>query len=376
MHETHRLLIAKYIVELVRSVLEERSPKKRPDGISMAEIFRIVQKQRMECITYDAVRQVTEKEDEQVLLQWYRSSRICAAQSKMQKREEQAILSELIQSGVRNMPLKGCIMKKLYPREEYRQMSDLDLLIDVNNRKTVQTILENLGYCFESRECEDTVDVYRKEPWMCVEVHNSLLSGHHKNYSKYTDIWERSVEKNGVYQMSWDDYYIFMIEHFAKHFYISGCGIRFLLDVYIFLEKKGTDLHPEYLKEQFRVRNLEDFRQKMEKLAYQWFGKEGRIGDTEEECTILLSGVFGNLQNYYRNMQKEIYQKYKIAWLVKPIYIWKRIFVPYYEMCEKYPVLEKWPVLLPAAWMFRLFRTLLTQRKRFFREYQTIRGEK
>lgn len=370
------ILAAQYVIELIRAVLEDRKPQEKPQQIDWNDIFRMTQKHNLQCMIYDGVVRTAGLPEQTIMEKWTKSVRLCSMQSIMQQEESVYIFGKLKQREIRVLPLKGYFMKELYPKPEYRQMGDLDILIDQDNRGKVQEAMQNMGYILEKSGSEDTVDVYQKAPWICVEVHNELLSYHHKNHNQYRNIWEKACEKNGIYQMSWDDYYIFMIEHFAKHFYISGCGIRFLLDVYIFLEKKGTDLHPEYLKEQFRVRNLEDFRQKMEKLAYQWFGKEGRIGDTEEECTILLSGVFGNLQNYYRNMQKEIYQKYKIAWLVKPIYIWKRIFVPYYEMCEKYPVLEKWPVLLPAAWMFRLFRTLLTQRKRFFREYQTIRGEK
>lgn len=41
--------------------------------------------------------------------------------------------------------------------------------------------------------------------------------------------------------MNWDDYYMFMLDHLEKHFYSSGCGVRFLLDLFIFMEKKGRN---------------------------------------------------------------------------------------------------------------------------------------
>ena len=40
-----------------------------------------------------------------------------------------------------------------------------------------------------------------------------------------------------------------------------------------------------------------------------------------------------------------------------------RTFYPYSGMCSMYPVLKKWPVLLPFAWVHRILDVLLHRRE-------------
>ena len=41
----------------------------------------------------------------------------------------------------------------------------------------------------------------------------------------------------------------------------------------------------------------------------------------------------------------------------------RRTFLPYSSMCGMYPVLDKWPVLLPFAWVHRILDVLLHRRE-------------
>ncbi len=41
-----------------------------------------------------------------------------------------------------------------------------------------------------------------------------------------------------------------------------------------------------------------------------------------------------------------------------------RTFLPYSGMCLRYPVLKKWSVLLPFAWIYRIFDVLLHRREK------------
>jgi hypothetical protein len=45
----------------------------------------------------------------------------------------------------------------------------------------------------------------------------------------------------------------------------------------------------------------------------------------------------------------------------------RRTFLPYSSMCGMYPVLDKWPVLLPFAWIHRIIDVLLHRRENVVR---------
>lgn len=77
-----------------------------------------------------------------------------------------------------------------------------------------------------------------------------------------------------VYDFEAEDFYIYMMAHMAKHFYKRGCGIRNLVDIYVFLEKFGGEMNADYLQKQFAGLGLTAFTEHMEKLARIWLQGE------------------------------------------------------------------------------------------------------
>ena len=359
-----------YVVELLRAVLEERVPEKKPEDLSMESIYQMAKRHSVETMVYEGAVQIAGSGDGPVMEKWNKRSRLCGRQGSVQRAEGKKLCKELPAHGIRILPLKGCIMKDLYPKPEYRQMCDIDIFIDKENAGKAREVMEELGYVYV--HSSGGVDNYEKKPWVSVELHSFMLPPKYKNSKKYRTIWERAIGKGGVYQMNWDDYYIYMIEHFAKHFYLGGSGIRSVLDIYIFLQQKQGCLHSKYLKDQMCDRKLEQFQKNMEKLAKNWFvdGNYGAMRDAEE--VILLSGAYGTQEQYYRNIEEQIAGKYRIRWLVKLIYPVKRIFVDFHTMSDKYPILKKCPFLLPVMWMHRLGKALVANRDRVRRELKII----
>lgn len=359
-----------YVVELLRAVLEERKPKEKPDMLSMENIYRMAKKHSVECMAYDGAVQIAEPGDEAVMQKWKERSRLCGIQGMVQKAESEKLFKELPAHGIRILPLKGCIMKKLYPKESYRQMADLDILIDEENAGKAREVMEGLGY--EEKPDGGGVDSYVKKPWLSVELHSLMIPTQYKNWKKYLDIWSRSKGKNGIYRMSWEDYYIYMIEHFAKHFYLSGSGIRSVMDIHIFLEKMEGRLHQNYLEKQFRERKLDKFCRDMETLAGNWFSR----GMTDEmrkiEETIIFSGVYGTEEGHLMNAKRKITDKYRAPWLVKFIYVFKRIFPGYRVMYDNYPVVKKVPLLLPVMWLYRIITAVVKRPEKLKRELNFI----
>ena len=64
--------------------------------------------------------------------------------------ERAAILEELEKAGIWYMPLKGSVLKSLYPKIGMRQMSDNDILCDPARMQDVRTVMENLGFSVDS----------------------------------------------------------------------------------------------------------------------------------------------------------------------------------------------------------------------------------
>lgn len=72
------------------------------------------------------------------------------------------------------LPLKGSVMKELYPGEGMRQMADNDILFDASCQDKVRSYFEAEGYEVVSYAMGNH-DVYQKKPIYNFELHTSLF---------------------------------------------------------------------------------------------------------------------------------------------------------------------------------------------------------
>ena len=94
---------------------------------------------------------------------------------------------------IKFMPLKGAVIKNLYPHIDLRSMADFDCYFDKTQAKLIKKIMINLGYTVEMFN-KGNHDVYYKKPYMNVEMHRELMnecykiSKYYKNINKKLDI--------------------------------------------------------------------------------------------------------------------------------------------------------------------------------------------
>ena len=114
--EQEKILAAKYLIELIRSVLEERKPQPKPEQISMKHLFLTAKKHNLTCMAYDAAKQIAGEEDKEVMEAWQNYSRTCMIMSAVQGKEGERLLERFSDNQVRVLPLKGWIMRRFYPK--------------------------------------------------------------------------------------------------------------------------------------------------------------------------------------------------------------------------------------------------------------------
>ena len=198
--QEEKLQAGRYIVELVSAVLAGREPDAKPEDLPVKAIYRMAKLHNLDCIVYDGMKRIAGEADADLMEEWANRNTICAAQGIMQQREAKKLAKELPARGIRVLPLKGSILKEIYPQARYRQMADVDILIDRKNMEKAHNVMKELGYQYKGGDSEDTVDKYYKPPCVSIEIHSHLMHYHAENHKKYLDIWERCMEENGVYQ--------------------------------------------------------------------------------------------------------------------------------------------------------------------------------
>lgn len=240
------------------------------------------------------------------------------------------------------IPLKGSVIRKYYPEPWLRTGADIDVLIhksDIEAAKTCFT--EKLKYKFDGMN-EYDVSFYSLSGCH-TELHFNLIDDDLVETAKpvLEDVWNDAVKYPGCeyrHEMSAEMFYFYHITHMAKHFLIGGCGIRPFVDLYIL--NHNFDFDREKCGLLLESGQLTDFAKTAALLSEAWFGN-GEQSETTLRMQeyILRGGVFGTHENHVAVQQQKMGGKVQ--------YVLYKIFIPYKELKNLYPVLEKHRWLLP-----------------------------
>ncbi len=280
------------------------------------------------------------------------------------------VLAELEKAGIWYMPLKGSVLKELYPRYGMRQMADNDILFDESRRVEVRRIMENLGFTTEHYE-QANHDVYYKKPVSNFEMHVYLINGRSNDQLEtyYLDVKDRLIKDEGNqygYHFSVDDFYLFLVAHEYKHYVQGGTGLRSLLDTYVYLKQKGDALNWDYIEMETIKMGVSDFGQLNRKLALNLFD-EYPLSEAEQKMLdyILSSGTYGTMENDTNN---QIQKNGRLGFFLS------RLTLSDEDMKNQYPVLRKAPWLYPLMWVWRLIYKFFTNHGKFMYQLKAALG--
>ena len=118
-------------------------------------------------------------------------------------------------NGIDFMPLKGAVLQKLYPRIEYRNMTDIDILVRKKDVDKAVKVLKELAYKYDSFSGNHYV--FEKAPYMHLELHIDLIHKSYDTSTYYNDIWDsvriHNDNNNNEYVFTDNDFYIYHIIH-------------------------------------------------------------------------------------------------------------------------------------------------------------------
>ena len=249
------------------------------------------------------------------------------------------------------MPLKGSVLKELYPESWMRTGTDIDILVKKQDLEKASSVLsDELGFKFVSKSAHDVV--YVTESKVKVELHFSLNEPGYREFDPLKDIWSVSSTVDGsyLYKMS-DEYFLcYHIAHMAKHFVCGGCGIRYIIDLRLILDK--LNLGQALVEKLITDCSLNSFYHYAKELCDVIFlNKSYNDVTLALEDFILSGGVFGNLRNRSALGQAKKGSGFK--------YAMSRIFLPFNQMSNYYPVLKCHKWLLPfyhiKRWLHIIF---------------------
>lgn len=267
-----------------------------------------------------------------------------------------------------HLPLKGIVIKDLYPSVGLREMSDIDIWFDSSHAEDVKSIMSGLGYNAKYFGVSKH-DVYLKPPMFCVEMHRividtEVLSESAEYYDSQWDKLNRERKENEyVLAQSREDFYVYVIAHAYKHDLIAGVGVRVLLDVFVMLQK-WKDLDIPYIVQECHKLGIADFESLVRRLSLHLFDRNALDQEDRDRLDqFVLSGVHGNMKRYYSNALDQSGSKRS--------YIRSRLKTTD-DQLKDHPFLLRHKALRPLYFPLRLAKAVFNRPKLLSTELKTL----
>lgn len=393
-----------YMMHLMKCALNNTTVDNKPEDISWDLVYKVVSKNDMQGLTYYAIEKLKEEIPEIILKEWKEVREAIIYKKLMMEVEREEILADLSEEGISFLMLKGCNIEKYYPQPGMRAMADNDILYGVieagdngeyhvvgkdeeeRNETVKNTQLKLLDYMhqrgYKTKGMEDKDDACLKDDLYNFEMHRELLDRPLEYSWYYSNPWKNAIKNENsdyMYHFSIDDEYIFMIIHEYKHYTRSGCGVRFLTDIYLFLKAQQENMDWEYIRNELSKLNMKEFENEMRKLALDWLSPEKELKQEQVEKILYMCacGTFGYnkifLKRIHTRMVKGLAKDgEKNLRKAKIRYFLDRFFPKdeYYK--DRYPFFYKHRLFRPLLTIFRCFRAVICYRKSVMMEIENV----
>ena len=247
-------------------------------------------------------------------------------------------MDALAAAGIAYVPLKGAVIRPLYPEPWMRTCCDVDILVrEEDLDRAVAAIGAACGLVERPhRKFHDVLLCL--DPETHVELHFSLREGYEAMDAVLARAWEYAVPEEGYRYRLLPEFLIFYhIAHMAHHFLHGGCGLRPFLDLYLLERSLAYDASS--LDALLSKARLLTFAAAAREAVATWLGGVAPTERVRQMGDYLFpAGAYGLLDNRVA---------IGAAGKSRFRYILGRIFLPYAVLSEYYPTLRGRRLLTP-----------------------------
>lgn len=261
------------------------------------------------------------------------------------------------------LPLKGAVLRELYPEPWMRTSCDIDILVRSEDLERAASALCSNGYTQQTNTT--TYDYQLESPsGIHFELHHSLKQDDSvlQEDAILEGVWEEcSLVENTAceYRMSNEMLLFYHLAHMANHFTYGGCGVRPLIDLWLIINKVSID--EQKLKGMLEKAGLLNFYNESKNLCRMWLENvEGSQTTSQMEKFILSGGAYGDFENYATIQVANGQGKGRT--------FFKIMFLPRAKLEVSYPNLKKHPWLMPFYQVKRWFRVFSPKKRRKVKE--------
>lgn len=269
------------------------------------------------------------------------------------------ITEVLTKAGIDHVYQRGICLKHDYPVSAMRTMSDMDILVHSKDLHKLPEVMSALP-CTQ-HPGDGNHRIFTVSPGFTVEFHPNLIHCSSHVGTGINPGWQYvpAGQPTGEQLMTEEGFYLSVLCHLANHFAVGGVGVRFVLDIWVCRHLRKQLPDRAVVEQELQRIGLLKFGKQIEALGDLWFS--GIIPDedlSELEEYILTSSSHGDEE---RAMLNSVCLSPGGSGLSA---LWRKVFYPKQDLYERYDWVRGRPLLLPVAWLVRMWQALVRRGKR------------
>ncbi len=263
------------------------------------------------------------------------------------------------------LPLKGVLLKSIYPNPEMRRMGDADILFRREQYDAIKELLTEKGFAFEYETDHEAV---WKHPSLLLEMHKRIVPRRDKDlYRYFGNGWAHAVpdvDNPCRYHFTPEMQFVSLFVHLVKHYRGGGIGLSHIIDLWVF-RRHHPELDEAVVRAALDNMYLGEFYANVWETLQVWFEGAEATEKTDFITNVIFeNGVYGTRERAHLSYVAKAGHGEKAKNNTYVSKLWFAIFPPKSALQTKYPVLRRCGVLLPFVWVVRWVDTLLFHRKR------------
>lgn len=345
-----------YIMELAKTSIFNIKPKNPEEDIDWKYIFDKSCEQNVTGLLFCAVSKINKEylPSADLMQKWNNIMLGTIGVTNNRYNEFLRMYRIVISKGIKFVGLKGCILRNIYPVPELRTMGDFDIITSKDTLSELKEIFKQNDYDVK-KEAFGIVCKNDRGYW---EISTTVEKEFRTKYEKLDDIFINNiVSESGLCFPEYTYFLLYLIVHTGKHYIREGAGIRNLCDIALFINRYKNNIDFDIVRKICVEQNYGNMYEYIINTVKKWFDVDIEGIDVEEKnCDrfveyMLLNGVFGKNNNTVVS-QVAKHEDDSIGGL-------RKILFPTVKMLDyRYKYLKKAPILLPVAWIHRIFSAL------------------
>lgn len=330
------------------------------------KLFDLANQHQVSALIYNQIYNFDDFPEE-IKLRWKRDAlKINAFQTRKTMKILQ-VYRQFLKQELKVLIVKGLVCRSLYPQPDNRQSNDEDLYVQKEEYGAVKEILLKNNFTVVS-DSNDVTTFIDPVSGLSIELHTALFSQESKAYGNYQRYFDQAFDKcivhriDGVevYSLEYTQHLLFLILHFVKHFFHGGVGIRQVADIVMYSEAYGDKINWDRLYDILKDLNIYVLIVNLFALAHdqlEFDYTKIRVPEGIDKSDyqdlfddIMDAGIFGQSSSeriHSATITLNTISDGKTS-------VIKSIFPSLKEMQGKYKYLNKYPVLLPFAYLSRI----------------------